>query len=273
MDGTLLNSCHEISSRSINAIRSIQSKGKYFIPATGRHRSSVIAATGSSFLGLYGGTLDSLPGIFSQGLVVYNMKGDLIHEEHIEYGTIKEIEQFCKANSVSLIAYTREKTYTPEYTDHILAITKLKDVLPDLVPIQEYDGGYRSVSSLEKLNLKVNKLILLSDEHQILQHRPILEKKFRGHLTLTRAMPGMLEVLPFGSSKGKGVLKFLEHHSIHPSHAMAFGDAENDIEMLQYVRYGIAMNNAKVEVQRTAFRKTVTTNAEDGVAHELEKML
>ena len=82
----------------------------------------------------------------------------------------------------------------------------------------------------------------------------------------------MLEVLPFGSSKGDGVLKLLEHVGINPEQTCAFGDGENDIEMFQLVKYGIAVENAKVELKAEA--KFITdSNANNGVANVLDKIL
>lgn len=40
-------------------------------------------------------------------------------------------------------------------------------------------------------------------------------------------------MLPTGASKGQAVAWLLEHMKIDPAHVIAFGDGENDVEMLQ----------------------------------------
>ena len=53
-------------------------------------------------------------------------------------------------------------------------------------------------------------------------------------VTLTLTYPWSLvcvQVLPLGASKGYGVAKLLEALDIHPRHALAIGDAENDVEV------------------------------------------
>lgn len=54
---------------------------------------------------------------------------------------------------------------------------------------------------------------------------------------------------------------------------MAFGDGLNDVEMLSFVDYGVAMKNAKPEVQAAADKITNKTNAESGVADYLQQIL
>ena len=51
--------------------------------------------------------------------------------------------------------------------------------------------------------------------------------------TLTRALPGMLEVPPPGASKGAGVRRALQVLGVQPHEVLAMGDGENDLEMLQ----------------------------------------
>lgn len=52
---------------------------------------------------------------------------------------------------------------------------------------------------------------------------------------------------------------------------MAFGDADNDIEMLNIVENGIGMKNAKCDLKTK--KVTQFTNNEDGVARFLEDMM
>ena len=51
---------------------------------------------------------------------------------------------------------------------------------------------------------------------------------------------------------------------------MAFGDGENDIEMLQAAGIGIAMGNAMPEVKAAA-DEVSSGNNEDGIAEALQK--
>ena len=64
--------------------------------------------------------------------------------------------------------------------------------------------------------------------------------------------PTRCEIFAPGVNKGSGVARLLEHLNVPASEAMALGDAENDVEMLQLVGAGVAMGNALPEVHAEA---------------------
>ena len=57
-----------------------------------------------------------------------------------------------------------------------------------------------------------------------------------------------IELVPKGFSKVKGIEAIIEHLGIEVEDTYAFGDSLNDIDMLKYVKYGIAMGNSSPEV-------------------------
>jgi HAD superfamily hydrolase (TIGR01484 family) len=63
--------------------------------------------------------------------------------------------------------------------------------------------------------------------------REAAELALGGQASLTRALEGMLEVLPLGASKGSSVALVLEELGVAPEEVMALGDGENDVEMLR----------------------------------------
>ena len=66
-----------------------------------------------------------------------------------------------------------------------------------------------------------------------------------------------------GKNGGKvvGIEKMLEHHGITKEEIIAFGDGENDLEMLAFAGVGVAMGNADEEVKEVA--DYVTTDIDD----------
>ena len=68
-----------------------------------------------------------------------------------------------------------------------------------------------------------------------------------------------LMVLPAGVHKGTGLAAALARLGVHPAHAVAIGDAENDQPMLALCGYGAAVANAVydatgVRLRRVPFR-------------------
>lgn len=61
-----------------------------------------------------------------------------------------------------------------------------------------------------------------------------------------------VDIIPADSGKSVGVEKVLEHFKLDRTEALAFGDGNNDIEMLQAVGLGVAMENASDELKMAA---------------------
>ena len=72
-------------------------------------------------------------------------------------------------------------------------------------------------------------------------------------------------------SKANGIIEMCKYLNIPLKDTIAFGDSDNDIEMLKIAGEGIAMKNAKIDLKTN--KVTEFTNNEDGVAKYLEKML
>lgn len=75
-----------------------------------------------------------------------------------------------------------------------------------------------------------------------------------------------VDIIPRASGKGTGVRKILDFFHYDKSDAMAFGDGDNDIEMLKTVGHGIAMGNGSEEVKAAA-EEVCGNCAEDGIYH------
>lgn len=90
--------------------------------------------------------------------------------------------------------------------------------------------------------------------------------------TISLVGTGWAEVLFNDVNKGIALLEYGKKFGIGPDEIMAFGDAENDLEMLSMIPHGIAMGNAMPQVKAVA-SAVAKTNNEDGVAHYLAEHL
>jgi Cof subfamily protein (haloacid dehalogenase superfamily) len=205
-----------------------------------------------------------ISGVFSQGLQVYGRGGKLIYERFLEPEIITEVVQFCCKEKLSLVAYVGDRIICQQRDAQTDSIVVYKEPLPEEFPL--------GLERLEELRgLKVNKLIVLAHEEELLRTRPALSTRLEALATITKAQAGMLEILPLGASKGVGVQKLLEHLNIHPERVLAIGDGENDIEMLRMVGLSVAMGNAK-EIVQAAAHVVGPRNTDDGVAKVLEEV-
>ena len=74
--------------------------------------------------------------------------------------------------------------------------------------------------------------------------------------------------LPVGSGKTEAIKALSEASGIDPADTAAFGDDQNDLEMLRICGKGVAVANAVQEVKEAADAVTLS-NDEDGVARWL----
>lgn len=82
-----------------------------------------------------------------------------------------------------------------------------------------------------------------------------------------------LEVTAPGVHKGAMLKDLCAREGIDQHEVMAFGDHLNDLTMLRWAGRGIAMRNAHTAVAKQVPEKTEHSNADDGVALAIEKLL
>lgn len=89
-----------------------------------------------------------------------------------------------------------------------------------------------------------------------------------GECVMTRWAFGGMDIIAKGGGKITGIRRYLEDLGIRPWETIAFGDGENDIEMLRFAGIGVAMGNAWDTVKAAADYVTADID-EDGVAKAL----
>lgn len=97
------------------------------------------------------------------------------------------------------------------------------------------------------------------------------EELFRSlpHCKWSRWHPRGIDVFSKDGGKVAGIQKTLEHFGIQREETMAFGDGDNDVDMLKYVQIGIAMGNAQEQTKAVADHVTLATE-EGGIVKALE---
>jgi len=89
---------------------------------------------------------------------------------------------------------------------------------------------------------------------------------------ITSSVPHLLEISDKHCGKHTGVQAIAQALGLAPSQIAAFGDGDNDVEMLQYVGCGIAVANASAVCLAAADRITGHHDA-DGVASAIYELL
>ena len=254
LDSTLLASDGSLPARNVEAIVRVQAQGVGVILATGK--TPLAAVDLIAQLGL------TLPGVFSQGLIVCEADGTILREIVLDYDLVNDVLAYLERLGLPYIGYNRDGLLTPEqdrYNDNINVL------YGEPVP---YVMGSMAGRAAE---LHINKL-LVGDKVDLPARCIELQRRFGQEATIFHAVPEYVDFIPSGTSKGAGVRWLLKRLGIAPQAMLAMGDSVNDIEMLQMAGIGVAVGNARTELKMVA-DYVVGSNDDAGVAEALERFV
>ena len=95
---------------------------------------------------------------------------------------------------------------------------------------------------------------------------------FDGHVRAVSSGYGCIDILQAGVHKAWGLEKLLKRWNLQSEQIMAFGDSENDVEMLEMAGIAYAMENADDNVKAVA-TALAPANSQAGVYQVLENWL
>ena len=120
------------------------------------------------------------------------------------------------------------------------------------------------------LEESIYKIGLWVSEQEVDQITNDFNAVFQGKLFAVTSGYGSVDILPEGIHKAWGLGQVLEELSISPEHVMAFGDSDNDIELLAYAGHSYAMENATDKVKAVA-KFIAPSHLEAGVMQVIEE--
>ena len=93
-----------------------------------------------------------------------------------------------------------------------------------------------------------------------------------GPYEVTGSMPDNLEIMKLGVSKASGLAEVTAKLGIDKSEVAVIGDSDNDLAMLKWAGFGVAMGNAEEQVKKAADYVTAS-NMNEGVAQVIRLIL
>ncbi|MES4906810.1 MULTISPECIES: HAD-IIB family hydrolase [unclassified Streptomyces] len=254
LDGTLLRSDLTVSARTRAALALAGRAGAHHLVVTGRPAASsreFLVAIGYRGLAVCG-----------QGAQLYDASADRLLvsaalDLDLARAVVKRTEEELGGRPLELAVVTAAPenrfVITPRFTDR---------VRPD----------WGLVGSREELWAQPIEKVLM-------RHREVPDGRVAaaaalaggGEVSVTHSEKGMIEVLPAGVDKAVGLGRAAERMGFSPEDTIAFGDMPNDIPMLEWAGYGVAMGNAHPGLIAVA-DEVAPDHDEDGVAAVLERL-
>lgn len=129
------------------------------------------------------------------------------------------------------------------------------------------------ISSFDKLpDDTVVKFATIIPEAELAAVTARLNSRFKKGIKAVTSGNIYLDIVLEGSNKGAPIERVLQELALSPQHLAAFGDANNDLEMLQMAGYSYAVANANAQAKAKA-KKIIGSNREKAVLAEIDKIM
>ncbi len=127
------------------------------------------------------------------------------------------------------------------------------------------------ISDYHEIDDKILKFALVVPEDRAEEFMEIC-RHFSKNVIPVYSGHGCIDLIVPGHNKGTAIEKVCQRYNIEPEECMAFGDGGNDIEMLEYVKYSYAMENAQQAVKDVC-SYNCGNHEEGAVVKELIKLM
>lgn len=255
MDDTLLTTDKHVTPSTIQFLREFIEEGNIFSICSGRPRSGCLPFFEEM-------ALPSMPMVTDNGCAIYNMNGeDRFFEIPLESfrSFLREIESsdyLLYMTTRHSIAYAHHLDRVPFWLRHDKEAIDLKSLID--VPVAPL------ICNLHVYQDAIGKV------EQALKKYP--EDIFYVNWGLHDGVYH-LELHSPKASKGHALQILKEFYHIDDDRTAAFGDAMNDLSMIEAAHFGVAMINAGDELKEKADLITEYDHNHDGVIHAIQKLL
>jgi Cof subfamily protein (haloacid dehalogenase superfamily) len=239
--------------RTRTALASARAAGLHVVIATGRMFRSVRPY-------LEEARLDD-PVVCYQGAVVAEPSGRFLLHEPIPLDLAHEAVAAVVAEGYHLNCYVDDELYVASITPEARAYADFQNL-----PIHEVGD------LLGWLNEPPTKLVVVGEPTELDRLQERLESRFAGRLYISKSLPYFLELASPAVTKAVGLGFVADHVGFALERTVAFGDGENDVELLEACGYAVAVESAHERVLAVA--DLVCARPEhEGVAQVIEAFL
>lgn len=243
IDGTLLSpATGKVPESTIEALRLLRENGIKTVVATGRDivelkKLPLADIHFDGYLTLNGNIcLDENETMFA---------GNAIVAEELDV-----LVNIFKAGKIPFVLIGEKQRYI-NYVDDVVIQTQLSThgTIPD---IGEYQGE------------NIYQCLAFVDSDTRMKLEEMLD-----HCTITSWNETGIDIIAKTGGKAAGIQQFLDKEDLNRSQSMAFGDGENDMDMLRFAGIGVAMGNGKEKLKQKADYVTTSVD-EDGIWNALK---
>lgn len=259
IDGTLLNSIRDLSPRLKDVVNRFPANFPVILassrmPDAMRHLVNDLGKNPQPLIAYNGG-------------FVLSSKGEVLEDVSIPLELVEKILRLTEKSDIHISLYQGENWY--EEKDDYWSQREVRNTKVQCTWMK----GFEVVDMWSKGGSGAHKVMCMGTSQDISWLFGELHFEHALDLHLYRSSDTYLEIAPKAISKATGLQKILAYEfDFGMESVIAFGDNYNDIDLLQSVGWGVAVDNARPEVKAVA-KEITLHHKEDGVAAILEKLL
>lgn len=263
LDGTLLTDQKEITPFTKHVIQQVIDQGHIVIIATGR--SDIMS------LFYYNDLKLNTPMINYNGAYIHHPRKkswSLLTRHALPKKTARDIIEVCYAlDSRNIWIESENQIILDRHDPEIIAAFKMLHRENTKLPLE-------IGQVIEHIDQDPTALIVYPKETKITKLQKQLTKEFSDFVEhrIWGSQWSLMEIYKKGISKAYGVSKLADYYNIPKERIIAFGDENNDLEMIDYAGIGVAMENGIDELKSIADHITLSNEA-NGVGTFLAKYL
>ena len=259
LDGTLLRRDLEITDRTLAAMEGLRERGMRLVIATGRRYESAVEHAGR--LGFGGED----PVVCYGGSMVRRMDGETLLHRTLPRELGLEVLEWAAERDLHARVFVGGRVVTSPESPAALRYSRRSEE-PGVVVVDS------PAAWLAGAGEEPTKLVIVDHPDDVEGWLGEAQEAFRGRLFVTRSLPHYVEVGGLEGTKSTALDFLCKRWGIDPGRLLAFGDADNDVDMLRFAGCGVAVGPMTEEVRRAA-DEIVPNVDEDGVALYVEKLL
>ena len=240
LDGTLLDRDKRVSERNRRALMAAEAQGVMVTLASGRCSPVVWG-----FARMAG--LRASPVISNNGPRVQGPDGTTLTEMCLEPADVSEVMRRWDELDMFYILYSGDTMYYSYRPDNYQRFAEAA-AGPEATPRHVFDRDARYAAGARH----AHKLVCFDDDPARLRRARELLDDMSGALELNSSWWDNLEVMRRGIDKGWAVRRLREIYGLERDEVMAFGDNDNDREMLREAGWPVAMANGSDGLKRIA---------------------
>jgi Cof subfamily protein (haloacid dehalogenase superfamily) len=258
LDGTVLRRDLYVSEATVDALRALTQRGVRLVVATGRRFEG--AREYAQRLGFGGED----PVICYGGSMVRRMNGETLLHRIVPKDLSIEVLEWAAQKGLHARVFTDGKIVVSPETP--AALRHLADREPDV------EVGESPADWLRDGGEEPTKLVIVDHPDDVSSWLNEAQRTFSGRLFVTRSLPHYVEIGVLEGTKASALEFLCKRWGIDPARTLAFGDADNDVDMLVFAGLGVVVGGMSKEVRAAADAVAPSVNR-DGVALFVRRLI